>query len=51
MVMVIYQNFLVVTDFSCGTNSDIHYQIKALVAWVKFFINIMVRKVIKNKAH
>ena len=50
IVTLIYQNFVVLRAFSCVTDSDIPYQIKALVVCVMFFIIIMCRKVTKKQA-
>ena len=51
MVTLIYKNVLVITAFSCATNSYVHYLIKVLMICVTFIITIMCRKVTKKQAH
>ena len=51
MVTLTYQNFVVLTAVSCAIDSDIPYQVKALVVRASFFIIIMCRKVTKKQAH
>ena len=49
MLTLMYHNPLVLTAFSCATNSVAPYQIKGLVVRVRFFITMMYRKVTKKE--